>query len=120
MSVVFEGTVIPAERARSPYLYLPFEVPEGTSRVDISYCFDEEASILDLGLFDPFLQPFPSETGFRGWSGSARRRVFVARDDATPGYIPGEITPGTWQVVLGLAQVAPSGCAYRCRGRTGR
>ena len=109
----FEGTVTPAERARCPYLYLPFEVPPGTSRIDVKYSFDETHSILDLGLFDAALQPFPSELGFRGWSGSARRSVFVARDTATPGYIPGEIMPGTWQVVLGLAKVALEGCTYR-------
>ena len=108
-----EGTVTLAERTRSPYLSLTFEVPPGTNRIDVKYSFDEEDSILDLGLFDPALQPFPSEDGFRGWSGSARREVFVARDAATPGYIPGEIAPGPWQVMLGLAQVAPGGCRYR-------
>ena len=111
----FEGTVTPAERARSPYLYLPFEVNPGVSRIDVSYSFDEADSILDLGLFDPTLGPFPSQDGFRGWSGSARRRVFVASDDATPGYIPGKIAPGTWRVVFGLAQVAPDGCPYRVK-----
>jgi len=48
---------------------------------------------VDLGLFDP--------AGFRGWSGSARRVVFVGRDWATPGYLPGEVAPGTWRVRLG-------------------
>ncbi len=111
-SKTFEGTLTPAERARSPYLYLPFEVPPGMTRLDMSYSFDEENSILDLGLFDPTLGPFPSRSGFRGWSGSARREVYVARDGATPGYIPGEIVPGTWQVVFGLARVL-DGCRYR-------
>lgn len=112
-SRVFEGVVTPADRANSPYLYLPFQVPSDTTHLSVSYDFDETGSILDLGLFDPALGPFPSRTGFRGWSGSARRSVFVARDEATPGYIPGELAPGTWQVVLGLAKVAPEGCAYR-------
>ena len=108
----FEGTLSPAERAKSLFLYLPFEVPSGMSRLDVSYSFDEGDSILDLGLFDPTLGPFPSRSGFRGWSGSARREVFVARDEATPGYLPGEIVAGTWQVVLGLARVL-EGCRYR-------
>lgn len=47
---------------------------------------------VDVGLFDP--------SGFRGWSGSARRVVRVAGADTTPGYLPGEILPGTWRVRL--------------------
>ncbi len=48
---------------------------------------------IDLGLFDP--------SGFRGWSGSARRVVWVGPDAATPGYLPGEVVPGGWRVRLG-------------------
>ncbi len=109
---VFEGRVTPQDRARSVYLYLPLEISEGTTRLTVRCRFDE-GSILDLGLFDPAMQPFPSHTGFRGWSGSARREVFVATDEATPGYLPGLIQAGRWQVVLGLAKVALEGCAYR-------
>lgn len=94
-------------------MYLPFEVPVGTTRIDIHYEFDAAGgSILDLGVFDTEIAPFPARTGFRGWSGSARRAVFIASDDATPGYLPGRIQPGHWQVILGLARVAPQGCAY--------
>ncbi|HZJ08137.1 MAG TPA: CehA/McbA family metallohydrolase, partial [Trueperaceae bacterium] len=56
---------------------------------------------------------FPALAGFRGWSGSARRAVFVAPDDATPGYLPGEMPIGTWHVILGLARVGDEGCPYR-------
>jgi hypothetical protein len=108
----FEGRVTPADRAGSVYLYLPFDVPDGTTRIEVQYRFDE-GSILDLGLFDPRMGPFPARGGFRGWSGSARREVFVATDEATPGYIAGDLPPGRWQVVLGLAKVAPEGCHYR-------
>lgn len=68
---------------------------------------------MDLGLFDPGLGPFPSREGFRGWSGSARDSVFVATDDATPGYLAGPLPPGRWHVALGLAKLAPQGCNYR-------
>jgi len=114
--IVHEGRVTLADRDESVYVYLPVKVPAGTQRMDVSYRFDD-GSILDLGLFDPSLTPFPSRSGFRGWSGSARRHVFVAAGSATPGYIAGPagepLPAGTWQVVLGLAQVAAEGCDYR-------
>lgn len=47
---------------------------------------------VDLGLFDP--------AGFRGWSGSARRVVWVGPEAATPGYLPGELPAGTCRVRL--------------------
>jgi hypothetical protein len=81
------------------------------TRLDVRYCYDE-GNILDLGLFDPAVGPFPSTRGFRGWSGSSRRHIFVAQGDATPGYLAGDIRPGTWQVILGLAKVT-NDCHYR-------
>ncbi|HKI59138.1 MAG TPA: CehA/McbA family metallohydrolase [Trueperaceae bacterium] len=95
-----------------PYLTLPFEVPPGTTRIDVRYRYDA-GHILDLGLFDPRMGPFPSTSGFRGWSGSARDHVFVATDVATPGYLAGEMPAGSWQVVLGLAKLGEASCAYR-------
>lgn len=110
--ILFEGRVTPEHRERSAYVYLPFDVPADADRVSVRYGF-EDGSILDLGLLDPTAGPFPSLTGFRGWSGSARREVHVAAAEATPGYIAGPLQPGRWQVVLGLARVADAGCAYR-------
>ncbi|MDF2799274.1 MAG: hypothetical protein K0R85_2018, partial [Devosia sp.] len=52
---------------------------------------------------------YPTQQGFRGWSGGARESFFIATDDATPGYIHGEIPPGTWNVVLGLYKIPPEG-----------
>lgn len=103
-----------------PYLYLPFDVAAGCSRIDVRYEFGRESAvsdgapdILDLGLVDPAFGVFPSREGFRGWSGSARRAAFVARDAATPGYLPGKFPAGTWHVVLGMARVGVDGCPYR-------
>ena len=106
---VLEGTVTPGDE---PYRLLPFEVPEGCERVTVRYRFDA-GSILDLGLLDPRATAFPSRAGFRGWSGSARREVFVARGAATPGYLPGPLPAGRWHVILGAAEVAAGGCRYR-------
>ncbi len=112
MTLVLEGRLDPATAPAAPYVYLPFDVPAGVTRIDVRYAF-EEPSILDLGLTDPRIGAFPSREGFRGWSGSARRHVFVATDDATPGYVAGDLPAGRWQVVLGLAALDGGGCAYR-------
>lgn len=110
----FVGTLESSDAAKR-YLYLPFEVPKGDiSRIDVSYRYSK-GSIIDLGLLDPNVVAFPSRTGFRGWSGSARASVFVASDEATPGYIAGEIPAGTWQIMLGLAKIAPEGCHYEVK-----
>lgn len=69
---------VPFEVAETAGLLVVVEAPSGWR--------------VDLGLFDP--------SGFRGWSGSARRVVRVAGADTTPGYLPGEILAGTWRVRL--------------------
>lgn len=109
---VLEGLIVAREQEERALRLLPFEVPPGVSRLEVRYRYSE-GNILDLGLFDPELAPFPSREGFRGWSGSARDAVFVAADDATPGYLAGAIQPGRWHVALGLAKVAAGGCDYR-------
>ncbi len=108
----FQGKVYPADRERDPYLLLPFKVPAGVEQIAINYAYDEEKNILDLGVFDPRGCGFLTPEGFRGWSGSARRKVVIGKDWATPGYLPGPIYPGTWHVLLGLYQVSPRGCSY--------
>lgn len=100
----------PADRAQGPYAQVPFEVPAGTTRIDVTLSYPKAADcILDLGCADPRLGPFPSAEGFRGWSGGARDRFFVATDDATPGYVHGGIPAGTWAVLLGLHRVPAGG-----------
>ena len=101
----------------NPYHLVPFEVPDGTTRIDVQYehtSISEPSgvkNIVDLGLFDPRGSSFLTAKGFRGWSGSARAQVTIAPSEATPGYLPGPIYPGTWHVCLGLYQIAPEGCA---------
>lgn len=113
---------IPAERARSdPYIYLPFEVPPHTHRIHVAYEHSEPAlaplglgpgNTLDIGVFDSRGHDFITTPGFRGWSGSARKEFFIGPMDATPGYIPGPLFPGRWNVVLGVARSEPEGVRY--------
>jgi hypothetical protein len=98
----------PADRERSPYVLVPFEVPAGAARLCATYGWSGPGT-LDLGVVDPRGADFPSFPGFRGWSGSFRRSAEITADSATPGYLPGPLQPGTWHVVLGLADVDEPG-----------
>lgn len=98
------------DKARGAYVEVPFDVPPGTTRIDIALHYDKAADcVIDLGCADPRLGDFPAREGFRGWSGGARDRVFVATDDATPGYVAGPIPAGRWRVVLGLYRLPEAG-----------
>lgn len=104
--------MLTAEQGRRPALeYIPFDIPEGIEEIRLAYSVDP-GSVVDLGLVDPGIGPFPAREGFRGWSGGARSSIFVSRHAATPGYIAGPIPAGRWHVVLGLADVHTSGCRY--------
>lgn len=110
-ALALTGRVTPDDGVGAAVLGLPFEVPAGTTRIDVAYRHDE-GHVLDLGLADPGFRAFPAREGFRGWSGGARTHAFVATDEATPGYLPGPIPTGTWYVLLGLARVTGP-CDYR-------
>ncbi|MFJ4582137.1 CehA/McbA family metallohydrolase [Streptomyces echinatus] len=109
------GTLAPG----SPdYVYLPVDIPPGTAELKVSYTYDRPAvppgvpgNALDIGLFDERGTELGGR-GFRGWSGGARTEFFVRPDEATPGYLPGPLNPGTWHIVLGPYTVAPQGLSY--------
>ncbi|WP_395574037.1 CehA/McbA family metallohydrolase [Streptomyces sp. BK79] len=100
------------------FVYVPVEVPAGVREIHVAYAYDRPAvpagtagNALDIGLFDERGTGLGGR-GFRGWSGGARTEFFVRADDATPGYLPGPVRPGTWHVALGPYTVAPQGLAY--------
>lgn len=100
------------------FVYLPVEVPRGVREIHVAYTYEKPSvpagtagNALDIGLFDERGTALGGE-GFRGWSGGARTEFFVRADDATPGYIPGRIRPGTWHIALGPYTVAPQGLPY--------
>ncbi len=74
---------------------------------------------LDIGLFDARGTGLGGR-GFRGWSGGARTEFFVRADEATPGYLPGPLHPGTWYIALGPYTVAPQGLPYEVTVTTAR
>ena len=99
------------DRFASPWHYLPVQVPPGAGGLRVELDYDRSSgAVLDLGCFGP--------GGFRGWSGSSRESFVIARDAATPGYLPGELEAGTWQVMIGVHRVPPDGVDYRLAAQT--
>ncbi|MEI3851036.1 MULTISPECIES: CehA/McbA family metallohydrolase [Ensifer] len=106
----FSARITRKHQAADPYFYVPFDVPEGVTRIDATLSYPKsEQCIIDLGVLDPRATDYPTDQGFRGWSGGARDRFFVATDDATPGYIHGEMPSGQWKVILGLYKIPEDG-----------
>lgn len=91
----------PEDRAAQRYRYVRFDVPAGTGDVRVTLDYDRSRGVVDLGCFDAH--------GFRGYSGGARDEFTVTATTATPGYLPGPLTAGTWAVLLGLHRVPPEG-----------
>jgi hypothetical protein len=105
----YHGTIRPAG---PDWLYLPVEVPAGVGLLAVRYHYDRPATppgvagnALDLGILD-------QRGEVRGWSGGARDGFSISEAGATPGYHPGPIGQGTWQVVLGPYTVAPQGLTW--------
>jgi hypothetical protein len=84
---------------------LPFEVPEGTTRitVDFDYTTRDAHTTIDLGVLGP--DGFRGQDGFRGWSGGNKRSFTISATDATPSYLPGPIRPGKWNLLLGIPNI---------------
>ncbi len=90
------------------FIYVPFDVPQQVKSFSVSIDYEDEKGtrLVEIGLFDPsFSGDHKDQTGFRGWSGTIRKKIFVAEDAATHGYFPGEIAAGKWHVILGGADL---------------
>jgi hypothetical protein len=105
----YHGTIRPGG---PDWVYLPVEVPAGVGLLAVRYRYDRPATppgvagnTLDLGVLD-------QNGEVRGWSGGARDGFSISEAGATPGYLPGPIGQGTWQVVLGPYTVAPEGLTW--------
>ncbi len=116
-----QGHISLEQFRRDRYLYLPFDVPTGARRIDVSYNYSDPVTAplgmgpgnaVDIGLFDSRGYDFPQPAGFRGWSGASKPEFFLTADDATPGYIRGPLFPGQWNVILGVDRVNPEGVRY--------
>ncbi|MFU8875385.1 CehA/McbA family metallohydrolase [Micromonospora sp. SL4-19] len=98
------------DRAENVMRALPVSVAPGTAALTVRLDYPRDAGVLDLGCIGP--------AGFRGWSGGARDGYTITADWATPGYLPGELEPGEWQVLLRLHRVPPDGLDYEVTATT--
>jgi len=120
LCLTLTGHVTQADKNRSDYLYIPFDLPRPARRLTVRYSYSAAMSsnrvdggnVIDIGLFDPRGADFPGGPGFRGWSGSARRQFTISPSRATPGYLPGPLPAGRYQVILGLYRIWPAGADY--------
>jgi PHP-associated len=99
---------------------VPIDVPPGVRQIDVRYSYDRPGTppgvpgnVLDIGIFDPSGADLGNAAGFRGYSGGARSSFSISRAEATPGYVPGPIDAGPWQILLGPYTVAPEGMDWR-------
>ncbi len=99
-----------ADRFSSAWHYLPVEVPPGSHTLRVELAYRARGCVLDLGCLGP--------SGFRGWSGGARREFVITPEAATPGYLPGELEPGTWQVMIGIYRMPAGGADYQVTAET--
>lgn len=82
------------------YRPIPFDVPADVERITVRLEYDSSnKTVIDLGLWDP--------VRFRGWSGGTRDRFTISRNDASPGYLAGDLPPGRWRVMLGVPTARP-------------
>jgi hypothetical protein len=97
---VLEGVVRGTQN--QSYVKIPFEVPEGTERVTITFDYTqkEQHTALDLGLMDP--------AELRCWSGGNKSKLTVGLSDATPSCLPGTIPAGEWNVLIGVPNIRAS------------
>jgi hypothetical protein len=103
------------EGVEGSYVLVPFDVPAGTTRVEVHLCYDQPESptasqikhTIDLGVYEARGPDGTfDEDEFRGWGGSSRPKVVITPEQATLGYEPGPIPGGEWAAELGVAAVA--------------
>src|SRR3954451_7758146 len=113
------------------YVFLPFDVPAGTTQVRVKYCWDQPenkgsaSNTIDLGVYSPRVKGDTvwGENEFRGWGGSSHPDTAISAQGpsseaaylanpkgyvpgaTTRGYEPGAIEAGQWAVELGVAAV---------------
>ena len=110
----FQGVLTLRDKDENEYKYLQFHVPQGYDAIEASYEYSRSSEcVIDIGIIDP-------DGCFRGWSGSDKPVFSISAGKATPGYVAGEVHPGAWSIILGLAKIPPEGCRYRVLAKASR
>ena len=77
------------DRAESVWHSLPVDIPAGCPGLLVTLTVPPvEGAVIDIGC--------EGASGWRGWSGGARRTFAITPTAATPGYVAGDLEPGTW------------------------
>ncbi|TWD81119.1 hypothetical protein FB561_2223 [Kribbella amoyensis] len=100
------------DRAESVWHSLPVDIPPGCPGLSVTLTVpDVEGAVIDIGC--------EGASGWRGWSGGARRTFAITPSAATPGYVAGDLEEGTWWVVLGLHRLPVEGVELTVEAVTG-
>lgn len=90
--------------AGGDYYIVEFEVPAGTVEIEIAHSDESDRNILDWGVWGP--------NGFRGWGGGNTESAVIGAEAASRSYVPGPITAGTWELVIGKAKILEAPATY--------
>ncbi|HPH98459.1 MAG TPA: CehA/McbA family metallohydrolase [Anaerolineaceae bacterium] len=117
MAITQNLEILITPEQQGSYFTLPFTMPPDMETFTLAYhyerhrlspdplsgfCARHEVNIIDLGL----IAPDGSQVGA---SGSDKTCFTLSATSATPGYRPGPLTPGTWQIIVGAYKVVPEG-----------
>ncbi len=87
------------------FVMISFDVPAGTTEIEVRHPVLQPNNILDYGLHDP--------ERFRGWGGGNKEPIVIALNAASRSYLAGALPAGKWSVVIGKAKVLTSPATYR-------
>ncbi|MFG1818705.1 CehA/McbA family metallohydrolase [Kribbella sp. NPDC049174] len=100
------------DRAESVWHSLPVDIPADCPGLLVTLTVPSvEGVVIDIGC--------EGAAGWRGWSGGARRTFAITPTAATPGYLAGDLEPGTWSVVIGLHRLPVEGAELIVEAVTG-
>ncbi len=99
-----KGTVTAADNHH--YLSHKFDVPEGATKIDIDFHYSPKrtgsyGNLLTLSLFDPMIE---RGTGHRG---QPEQHITLSASHSTPGYSPGALPAGSWNMMVNCNLVNP-------------
>lgn len=100
------------DRAESVWHSLPVDIPPGCPGLLVTLTVPPvDGVVIDIGC--------EGAAGWRGWSGGARQIFAITPTSATPGYLAGDLEPGTWWVVIGLHRLPVEGVELTVEAVTG-
>lgn len=91
------------------YTFQPvaLDVPVGCTSIHVLQKYSDKGmgNSLDIGMWNPrgtaMYDGKNQSHGFSGWSGGAKTNFTISAKNASTGYIPQLIEPGTWWIMLG-------------------